>query len=514
MANVKVIPPREKKPDTLRVAAYCRVSSDSSDQMHSYATQIRNYTEEINKHDGWELVDIYADPGQSGTRMDKREDFNRMLADCRKGKIDKILVKSISRFARNTRDCLATLRELSALGVSVQFEKENINTETLTTELMVSVSGSLAQEESISISKNQRMSYQRRMQRGEFITCCAPFGYQLVDGKNLTIIEGEAKVIRWIFDSYLTGHSVKEIATDLTAQNIPTPWGKDAWQENTVRKILGNEKYIGHALCQKTYTTNAFPFVRMVNKGEVDQYYVEHTHPAIIAQDVFEKAQLLMKKRAERMPVTPAKYPLSKKLFCGECGSIFSRKVSNTGHIAWGCRKHLRQSEDCPTDRIAEQDIYTAFVRMYNKLKLHEGIILSPAIDQFSDLNAALQRGNPAMLAVNQAIAEAAEQSHKVSVLQSRGLLDADACTSKLQEINANLTQLRRERRRLMKNEDIKETLEALQGTVNVIHNGPERLERFNESLFTELVDKIIAEPKNRVCFHLHGGIELTEALP
>ena len=513
MANVKVIPPREKRPETLRVAAYCRVSSDSSDQLHSYATQIRNYTEEISKHDGWELVDIYADPGQSGTRMDKREDISRMLADCRKGKIDKILVKSISRFARNTRDCLATLRELSSLGVSVQFEKENINTETLTTELMVSVSGSLAQEESISISKNQRMSYQRRMQRGEFITCCAPFGYQLVDGKNLAIVENEAKIVRWIFDSYLAGDSTKKIAECLTAKNIPTACGREAWREGVVRQILVNEKYIGNTLCQKTYTTNVFPFARIVNKGDVDQYYVEHTHPAIIEGDAFKKAQALMKKRAERVSVSPTNYPLSRKIFCGDCGCVFSRKVSNNGYIAWGCRKHLRQAEDCPTGRISEQDIYTAFVRLYNKLKIHEGIILKPALAQFNDLNAALQRGNPAMLSVNQAIAETAEQSQKISVLQSRGLLDVDACTAKLQEINTKLAQLRRERRRLMKNEDIEETLEALQKTVDVIHNGPDRIECFDEALFAELVDKIIAESKTCVCLHLYGGIELTEVL-
>ena len=140
-SNVIIIPPNESKPDTLRVAAYCRVSSDSSDQLHSYAAQIRKYTEEIGHHEGWELVDIYADEGLTGTRMDKREDFNRMLSDCRKGRIDKVLVKSVSRFARNTKDCLAVLRELMSLGVTVYFEKENINTETLTTELMVSVSG-------------------------------------------------------------------------------------------------------------------------------------------------------------------------------------------------------------------------------------------------------------------------------------------------------------------------------------------------------------------------------------
>ncbi|MBQ9346117.1 MAG: recombinase family protein, partial [Oscillibacter sp.] len=192
MATVKMIPPTAVKPPTLRVAAYCRVSSSSEDQQHSYAVQIRNYTELIGQHEGWELVDIYADCGLTGTRMDKREDFNRLLADCRKGKIDKVLVKSLSRFARNTRDCLVAMRELMSLGVTIQFEKENIDTASLTSELMVSVSSSLAQEESISISKNQRISYQRRMERGEFITCKAPFGYRMPDGKNLEVYEPEA----------------------------------------------------------------------------------------------------------------------------------------------------------------------------------------------------------------------------------------------------------------------------------------------------------------------------------
>nr|WP_325254388.1 recombinase family protein [uncultured Oscillibacter sp.] len=174
MATIRVIPPREKTPDTLRVAAYCRVSSDSADQKHSYAAQIRAYTDEIGGHEGWELVDVYADEGLTGTRMEQRDDFNRMLADCRRGKIDRVLVKSISRFSRNTRDCLASLRELTALGVTVCFEKENIDTGTLTTELMVSVSGALAQEESVSISKNQRISYRRRMERGGSLSPAAP----------------------------------------------------------------------------------------------------------------------------------------------------------------------------------------------------------------------------------------------------------------------------------------------------------------------------------------------------
>ena len=199
--SVKIIPPREAQPDLLRVAAYCRVSSDSADQLHSYAAQIRAYTDLIQGHDGWELVDVYADEGLTGTRMDQREDLDRLLADCRREKVDKILVKSISRLARNTRDCLAILRELFRLGVSVRFEKENIDTGTLTSELMVSVSASLAQQESVSISQNQRLSYQRRMERGEFITCSAPFGYRLVNGKELIIEEKEAGIVRWMFQA-------------------------------------------------------------------------------------------------------------------------------------------------------------------------------------------------------------------------------------------------------------------------------------------------------------------------
>ena len=512
-ANVKIIPPREVKPDILRVAAYCRVSSDSSDQLHSYAAQIRKYTEEIGSHDGWELVDVYADEGLTGTRMDKREDFNRMLSDCRKGRIDKILVKSISRFARNTKDCLASLRELLTLGVSVLFEKENINTETLTTELMVSVFGALSQQESVSISQNQRMSYQRRMERGEFITCAAPIGYNLVDGKNLQVADTEAEIVRWIFDCYLSGHSAEWIAGEMTRRQIPTAWGRGVWREQTIRKILRNEKYIGDSLCQKTYTTDTFPYERRINQGDADQYYTENSHPAIIDRETFQKVQDLTKRRAQRTRREPKEYPLSRKIICGECGTIFTRKLTKGGLASWVCRKHDRRSVDCPMGRIAESEIYAAFVRMYNKLRFHEGIILKPALAHRRALHAAIQRSSPAMLAVNKAIAEATEQSYKVTTLQSRGLLDTAACAAKLQAIECKLTELRRERRRLLKNEDLDETMETLRQTVDVIHKGPERLENFDEVLFADLVERITAESQTRIRFRLYGGIELTEQL-
>ena len=289
MAQVKIIAPQTREAEHLRVAAYCRVSSDSKDQLHSYAAQIRNYTEEIAQHDGWELVDVYADEGLTGTRMDQRDDFNRMMRDCRKGKIDRILVKSVSRFARNTRDCLSALRELSAMGVSVRFEKENIDTKTLTTELMGSVSGSLAQQESLSISANQKISYQRRMERGEFITCSAPYGYRIIDKKNLEIIPEEATTVQWIFDAYLNGLSAEWIADQLTRRGIENTNTRKPWTAYGIRYILRNEKYIGDALGQKKFT-KGFPFFRKRNHGEQERYYVENTHLPIIEREQFEKS--------------------------------------------------------------------------------------------------------------------------------------------------------------------------------------------------------------------------------
>ena len=511
--NVRIIPPRAVKPETLRVAAYCRVSSDSADQKHSYATQIRAYTEEIGKHDGWELVDVYADEGLTGTRLDRREDFHRMMADCRKGKIDRVLVKSVSRFARNTRDCLVTLRELSGLGVSVYFEKENIDTGTLTTELMVSVYGALSQEESVSISKNQRISYQRRMERGEFITCKAPYGYRLKDGKNLDIHEGEAAIIRLIFADYLAGKSTEEIADALTQMGLRTRDGKEQWNTFSVTYILKNEKYIGDALCQKTLATDAFPFIKKKNEGEKDQYYVEATHPAIISKEDFERASRLLEWRAHGRGEHQTEYLLTKKMVCGCCGAVFSRRKFKSGYVSWGCRTHDYKPGQCPMPRIPEQEIYAAFVRMYNKLKHNEGIVLKPALAQLDDLNAALQRGNPAMLEVNRAIADTSEQSYNITLLQNRGLLDADACAAKLQSIHVKLAQLRRERRRLLQNEDLEDVMEALRRTADTVRTGPERLDSFDEGLFAGLVEKITVESQNSVRFHLGGGIELREVL-
>lgn len=351
------------------------------------------------------------------------------------------------------------------------------------------------------------------MERGEFITTKAPFGYRLKDGKNLEIVEEEAKLVRQIFSLYLSGVSTAEIAEIAGRTGLRTRDGKGEWNHVGINYILQNEKYIGDALCQKKMSTDSFPFIKKRNKGEKDQYYVDATHPAIISQDTFNRVQKLLEFRSQTLDGPYKTYPLTKRIICGQCGSTFIRKASQRGYVSWVCYKHNNNASACLVGRIAEKEIYTAFVRMYNKLRRHEGIILKPALTQFRDLNDALQRGNPAMLEINKAIASASEQSYKVSTLQSRGLLDDAACSAKLLAIEAKLMELRRERRRLLKNEDIEEAIDSLRQTADFIHNGPERLEDFDEILIADLVDKITAESRTRIRFCLYGGIELTEQL-
>ena len=513
--NITIIPPSEGRPDVLRVAAYCRVSTALEEQESSYASQIRSYTELISQHEGWELVDIYADEAVSGTKTDKREDFNRLLADCRKGKIDRVLVKSISRFSRNTKDCLAALRELMRLGVTVQFEKENIDTGTLTTELMVSVSGSLAQQESMSISQNIRMGYRRRMERGEFIASSPPYGYRNAGGGRLEIVPEEAEVIRWVFESYLNGQGIVTIAEEMNRRGVPKKHGEAAWIPYAVACWLRNEKYTGNTLCQKTFTTG-FPYISVKNRGEVDQFYIENSHPAIISQEIFDKVQALRKKK--KAPASaPSKFPLTRKMICGKCGATFYRTVDRHGANNWVCSGHKDGNRNgkgaCPNLSVRERDIYTAFIRMYNKLRLHEGIILRPALDQMEALESAVQRENPAMLEVNRAIAQATEQNYKISKLRASGLLDADACAAKLAALDAQLTQLRAKRRRLLRNDDISEMADALRQTVETLHQGPEQLDEFDEELFNEMVEKIAVDIDHVLRFRLRGGFDVAEPL-
>ena len=509
MSTITIIPSTKTRQLHLRVAAYCRVSSDSADQLHSYAAQINTYTQLIRQHEDWELVDIYADEGLTGTRMDKRPEFNRLLSDCRKGRVDKILVKSISRFARNTKDCLVVLRELKLLNVSVLFEEEHIDTQTLTSELMVSVFGSLAQQESMSISQNLRMSYQRRMEKGEFLTAHSPLGYDLADGCKLRINEEQAELVRWIFDTYLNGKSSLEIAEMLTRREIPSIDGNSVWNDSTIRYILSNEKYVGDCLCQKNYTTETLPFLIHKNKGTHPQYYIENSHPAIIDRRAYDRAQNLLTHRTYEKKESHINSPFHKKVFCGNCGSALIRKVSKKGFACYVCQKHNKKNALCPVGRLPEGMLYSAFVHLYNRLRSNMDTILTPALSQLRELEEALQRDNPALTQINLEIAETALQAQKVSKMLAAGIISADVCITKQCKIDSTLKELRTKRGKLLQNSAVDEAIGSINSLREILDAAPEQLTGFHPELFETLVEKITVLPDHTLRFHLYGGINL-----
>ena len=281
----------------LRVAAYARVSSSSEDQLNSYRVQNQYYSELISNNPDWEMVDIYADEGITGTSVEKREDFQRMMQDCRKGKIDRILVKSISRFARNTKDCLAAVRELKELGVSVQFEEQGIDTSKVSSEMVTAIMASLAQKGSESISSNVRWGVQKRMLDGTFISSSVPYGYEMFHGQ-LRILPSEAQFVKWIFQAYLSGLNAQSIAEQMNqAYALLGIENTRKWHNTTILYILSNERYIGDSLWQKTYATDSLPTRQIKNTGSKTQYYIEHTHTPIIDRDTYSAVQRLREKR-------------------------------------------------------------------------------------------------------------------------------------------------------------------------------------------------------------------------
>lgn len=295
MPTVTVIQPiiTEEKNVMIRCAAYCRVSSDSEDQLNSFMAQTRYYSQIFENSETEKLIDIYADEGVTGTREDKREEFLRMINDCRKGKIDRIYTKSISRFARNTRDCLKNVRELKSLGITIYFEKENLDTANMTDEMMITILGGLAQEESTSISNNIKWSYQKRFEKGTVNVFSAPFGYKLSNGI-LIIDEAQAEIVRTIFNMFLSGIGYQRISEICKKQYFQY---KETFSYYGILYILSNEKYIGDSVYQKTFTTNTLPYKKLQNSGQLNKYYIQNTHEAIISRDIFEKTQILIESR-------------------------------------------------------------------------------------------------------------------------------------------------------------------------------------------------------------------------
>ena len=316
-----------------RVAAYCRVSTDEEEQQNSYATQVKHYTDYISANPDWELVGIFADEGISGTGTAKRNEFNKMIELARKHKIDLILCKSISRFARNTVDCLKYVRELKDLGVNVKFEKENIETISASSEFAISLYASFAQAESESISKNVTWGIEKSFQSGKVrYQMHNTLGYKMVDGQPV-IIEEEAETIRFIFRKFAEGNSMGKIATMLTEKGIPRKNGSTNWNRTNVQHILINEKYVGDAIMQKSFTVNCLTHERKKNNGEKTKYYIRDCHAAIIDRDTWDRVHLELARRSAEMKgrhpgrKNAKKYCFSDLLICPYCGGHYKRTI-------------------------------------------------------------------------------------------------------------------------------------------------------------------------------------------
>ena len=339
-----------------RVAAYCRVSTDSEEQLNSYEAQKSYYTQKIEDSPDWEMAGIYADEGISGTSMKKRTEFKKMITACKRGHIDLIITKSLSRFARNTVDCLETVRLLKANGIGVYFEKENINTLTESSEFLITLFSGFAQAESESLSKNVTWGKQKSAEAGKVdFQYKKMLGYRKGTDGQPEIVPEEAEIIRRIYRRYLAGRSLGQIKLELEQDNIPTAQKVERWSSAVIHNILTNEKYMGDALLQKTYITDCITKKVKKNMGERPMYYVENNHPAIISRETFDQVQKEMTRRSSKRKVLQksgktelgkysGKYALTELLVCGECGSPYKRVTwarNGKKRIVWRCVSRL-----------------------------------------------------------------------------------------------------------------------------------------------------------------------------
>lgn len=387
MKNVTVIPARKlangvpvAAPKKLRVAAYCRVSTDSDEQAGSYDVQIKHYTNQIESNPEWTLAGVFADDVISGTNTKKRDEFNRMIEKCLAGEIDMVLTKSISRFARNTLDCLKYVRQLKEKGVAVYFEKENINTLDSKGEVMITIMASLAQQESESISKNVKLGIDFRNKQGKVQVNHNRFLGYTKDAEGHLIIDPEqAEVVKRIYREYLEGASLDGIAKGLEANGILTGAGGSRWHTSTLRQILTNEKYIGDALLQKTCTVDVLNKTRVKNNGIAAQYYVEDDHEAIIPKELYMRVQeeMVRRRNVQTRPngkkcVYSCIHCFSQIVVCGKCGDIF-RRIHWNNHgcksIVWRCAGRLEGSSSaCSARTVNEKELEQVVLKALNEL--------------------------------------------------------------------------------------------------------------------------------------------------
>lgn len=500
----------------VRVAAYCRVSTDSEEQHESLETQKDHYSKFIKSNCEWEYAGLYYDEGISGTKKERREGLLTLISDCEKGLIDLVYTKSISRFSRNTTDCLEIVRKLLDYGVFVYFEKENLNTESMESELMLSVLSSLAERESVSISENEKWSARKRFEKGTYTISYPPYGYENKNGEMKVVIE-QAPVVKQIFADALSGKGTHAIAVSLNKKDIPSKKG-GKWTASSISAILRNEKYTGDVIFQKTYTDSNFK--RHINRGEKDKYLCQNHHEQIISHEDFEKVQKVLRQRGLEKGIDCDtdkylnRYAFSGRIVCGECGSVFKRRIHykpSGNYIAWCCNQHIEDKNSCSMKYITDEAIKYAFLIMMNKLQFGRECILRPLQAAVSRSNA--EKNGKRLKELETLIKDNAEQQKTTAGLLSKGYLDRAVFIKANNELLMEKERLKSEKDFLIKmnesgyqvEQDIKELISFL--------GKSDHFTEFNEDTFSKFVEKIIVNSRTEIEFELKIGLKLKERL-
>lgn len=504
------------KKQKLRVAAYCRVSTSNDAQLESLETQKAHYESYITSRDDWQFAGLYFDEGITGTKKDKRPELMRLMQDCAAKKIDFIITKSISRFSRNTTDCLELVRKLQELDVPIYFEKENINTGSMESELFLTILSSMAEGESTSIAENSKWSIKKRFQNGTYKLSYAPYGYRW-DGRTLRIVPEQAEVVKRIFADVLSGKGTDAIAKALDDEGVPTKRG-GKWTSTSVRGILANEKYTGDVIFQKTYTDDFFN--RHTNKGELDMYYVADHHEAIISKEDFEAAGLLISQRAaekgikRESQIYQQRYAFSGKIICNECGDTFRRRMHSSTYgkyVAWCCNTHLADKDKCSMLYLRDDDLKVAFVTVLNKLIYSHKLVLKPYATALQN-----NSGDESLVRIQhleRLLEQNTEQRETLTRLMAQGYIDQVLYNS---ETNALLMQANTYRGDI---EVINATMSGdssrffeAERLLHFAERGA-MLEEYSEDLFERFVDHIQVYSRQEVGFVMKCGLTFKEMI-
>ena len=534
--RVTVIEPKRSivvdkaKYEQLRVAAYCRVSTDSEEQLTSYKTQMKVYSEMIAAKKEWQFAGLYADEGISGTRADKRPEFNRMINDCLAGKIDYIITKSVSRFARNTVDCLDTVRMLKSRGIGVYFEEQNIDTLKSDSELYLVIYAGFAQSESESISKNITWSYRKNFEDGKAIFIYKRLlGYQKGEDGKPEIVPSEAEYVKRIFDMFLSGQPVELISKTLRNENIVIPGKNFTFSKAMIMSILRNEKYCGDCILQKSVTVDCISKTRKANEGEAPMYIVENNHPAIISRELFNRAQEEISRRNVTAPKSKktsitatgkySRYALSEVLKCAECGTRY-RRCTWTSHyqrrIVWRCISRLDYgTKHCPDSiTVHEPALHAAIVRALNrfneeneatyltlmKATIGDAIGLNGGSDEIDLLTRRIEALNKRMITmVNEAI--------------QRGE-DIESNEIDFKEISEEIEQLNRRIQAIQESQTDSESLqERLSKIQETIDNRERNKYCYDDAIVRQMIECIQVHKDGKLTIIFGGGYEIEEQL-